>query len=67
MGPARVSSPQVDLTPLWPGQDPYSLYSVVPGYSPPPMRERNPPWSAPVPSEEGLRGQRLVVISLPVR
>jgi len=30
-GPARVSSPQVDLNPLWPGQHPYSLSSAVHG------------------------------------
>ena len=29
--PARVSSPQVDLTPLWPGPDPYSLDSALSG------------------------------------
>jgi len=37
-----------------------------PGVLPsPPVRERNPPWSAPVSSEEELRWQRLVTFSLP--
>ena len=39
---AKVSSPQVDLNPLWPGQYPYSLSTAVQDCSPPPARERNP-------------------------
>jgi hypothetical protein len=40
--PTRVSSPQVDLNPLWPGRYPYSLSSAFHGVPPTHMEGKGP-------------------------
>jgi hypothetical protein len=74
VGPARVSSPQVDLSLLWPGQYPYSVSSAVhrAPSAPVPQRGRGAHhgyrmWSVLVRSEEELCGQRLAATSFPAQ